>query len=320
MENKNKILSDIEIPDVVQKKAEEAFMTIKKGGADDMKQEEYIKQEENIKQGGDSKQGKKMRPLMKFVAVAAACAVVITGAHIGENFYLNQKNGEDSSDITAKLDDAFTLKVNAEELTEGQQLPIMGMGAQKSWVICGEEDKQNINYCIGTLFTCEGDNIESITYSINKGAFQIIESPDESIVTDGVKYDGQMNTGMITAGSDWEEDTEEIHYSENYYTSYTVAYDKQTYEKSSVNICNELASTAQEQEVVFGEEQSLEKLLEAYSRIVDGVVITCQVTYTDGTTSSRNIVVGSTIMTHEQAGEISETPDEKDAYFTYELQ
>jgi len=153
-------------------------------------------------------------------------------------------------------------------------------------VLCGGEDG-TVSYCVGTHFFCEGEDIESITYSINEGAFQIVEPKDFTIVKDGEKYEGALNTGQI-GGIDDETTGDGLSVTNNY-KSFTVSYDNQMNDQTWINICGE---TNENRDDLFGEDKNLEDRVAGIEKLVDNVVITCTVQYADGSVSESQITIG----------------------------
>ncbi len=216
MMRENIFLEDIEIPEIVQEKADIAFSAVKMEG---MCRENMKKENQTIKR-------KEKR--MGSVAAAAACvAVVVTAgffagsgrsqnehADIAGNDYEKDDEiaaatqGEEQSNLFDMFDKMFTLKVKAAEaqnedvqeiaLEQGHPVPLISGDSTESWVLGGDADKGVVDYCFSMPLTCEGDNIESVTYSINNGAFQILQPENgESIIIRGQLYDGELNTGSI---------------------------------------------------------------------------------------------------------------------------
>ena len=68
----------------------------------------------------------------------------------------------------------------------------------------------------------------------------------------------------------------------------------------------------------------LESFNSGLQKLLDNTVITCTVWYTDNTSQSVDIKVGSRIMTYREAGEpeasVKGDPDEETVYITFELQ
>lgn len=307
MAKKKVFQNDVDIPQIVQKKADIAFSQIKKEGNFTMKTTNY----------------KKMKPVVKAFTAVAACAVLIVGVYASGELIAKKDTDTDvaksDENIAAMLDKMFTLEVNAEELEAGQPVSLMGTGTGDSWVLSADESG-SMNYCMETAFSCKGENIESITYEINKGAFQIVQPKGENIILSGTKYEAELNTGSIGAQVDDVTGHIITDMDMALYQSFTVAYDKQSAENTWISICNEVQMTPEDIDTLWAEERVLEDEAAVYNKLFDGVVITCTIHYTDGTSQNAQITVGSKVMTYAEAGQQSEHPELEDSFLTFELQ
>lgn len=307
---KNGILTrDIEVPAIVQKKADAAFAQIKKERSETMKNETKTK----LTQGRQSRLANYMKP----VIAVAACAVFITGVgvstHVGKDgnhLVLEENNHYKEGNDKTVLDsfvprNMFTMTAYAKELEPGKPVPLTNVGSSgRSSVICSDE-YGNVSYCISTDFLCQGENIERVSYSINQGAFQIIQpiNNDDKIIVDGQLYNGELNTGSIGGGFDETVEIPPELYETKLYQSFTLDYDKQNAANTWINICNECPDGSEILDMVWGDTSTLEAQNEGINKLLDYPVITCTAYYTDGTSTSVNIEVSSRIMTYEEAGE-----------------
>lgn len=343
MSRKNVFLYDIDVPEIVQEKAEIAFSMIRTEGENTMK--EQRKEQKKKKEGKSS--GK--RQLMG-ILTAAACAAVVAAAiglkglwsqsvaDVAENdagvegIPVGEEKEENFLDV---IDNMFTLQVYAAEMEEGQPVPLIDNsplsdndsridGRQSdSWVLGGTEDGE-IDYCIHMPLSCTGNNIKKVTYSINQGAFQIVQPEEESIIIDGQLYSGGINaenTGQI--GGDYDEETGQAsqNYETVFYQSFTLDFQKQSDEYTWINICNILSGRTDIEDKIWGEEKGLEEMNQGIQQMLDNTVITCTVEYQDGSTQSADILVSSRIMTCAEAGvEPKEDPHQEEIFITFELQ
>lgn len=367
MAKKNIFLCDVEIPEVVQDKAEEAFSIIlaeRKSAMEKNEDKDWSKNEKKIRRN---------RKLTKIVAAAAACAVIVLTAsaflgrtgrsNVGDqetvekNLNASGTEGEDVSvgvaDIAAQeageekdtgvlsaFDKMFTLYVKAAEtdgeqsgegqsgdgqstqLSVGKQVPLLSADKANSWVFGGDDvDGSVVDYCISIPFTCVGDHIERITYSINNGAFQIVQPENESIIVDGQLYEGELNTGSI--GGDYDEENDGLPsrpFETVLYRSFTLDYSRQTDEDTWINICNNRPVSREVFDAIWGEGKSLEDMNHGIQQMLDNTVITCTVQYSDHTSQAVDIKVDSKIMSCEEAGEEPKYEGEESVYITFELQ
>lgn len=331
MEKKEiKILTDdIEVPAIVQKKADAAFAQIKRERAKNMENKTKTRRTH----GRQSKITKYVKP----VIAAAACVALITGVgssysieNDGNSPVLGKNNDYNEGNDNTVLDsfvqgNMFTITAYAQELEPGKPVPLTNVGSSgRSRVICGDE-YGNVSYCISTDFLCQGENIERVSYSINQGAFQIIQpiNNGDTIIMDGQLYNGELNTGSIGGGFDEVLEIQPELYETKLYQSFTLDYDKQNAANTWINICNEYPDDGEIVDMVWGDASTLEEQNEGINKLLDYPVITCTAYYADGTTASVNIEVGSRVMTYEEAGENygnEEIPgDTEGTFITFEV-
>lgn len=276
------------------------------------------------------------------IALAAACmaVVVAAGAVTGplKNILGHSETGSEDALLTAvdEIDKLFTLQVKAADSEDGKTIPLaegnpipvtMKDNKTGSWMF-GADDVEGsvVNYCINIpQIVCEGGQIDSITYSINNGAFQIVQPENgESLITDGQLYEGELNTGSI--GGDYNEEREGLPsepFETLFYQSFTLDYDRQSDEHTWINICNERPDSKEIVQLIWNEEGSEEKYSSGVQKMLDNTVITCTVNYQDGTSQSVDIKVDSHIMTRREAGQPLDEgidPEEKMTVITFELQ
>lgn len=305
---------EIELPEIVQKKADSAFLTIR---AERKDRTEYMAKRKRKMYAGT-------------LAAAAACtAVVITAGFLtgplhkalgftaAEDTNSAQTGAEDM--LTAavdRIDKMFTLQVKAEEAETGEAVALMqgnpvpvtiNTGSSNSWVLGGDDTNGGtIDYCIGLpQITCEGEQIERITYSINNGAFQIVQPEnEESIVVDGQPFEGELNTGSI--GGDYSEERDGAPskpFETLFYKSFTLDYERQADDETWLNFCNVRSGCQDVIQSIWSEEYEIEQYNNGIRKMLDNTVITCTVEYADHTSKSADIQVDSCIMTRREAGE-----------------
>lgn len=305
------------IPEIVERKAEEAFEVIRMERIEKM-------EEKKQKNSGDLMMRNKKKAA---IGIAACAALLLAAGSIGlsgreDAGTMNPRQVAEGKDVFQSAADMFTMKVYAAEtpdagdsgyvtLEQGKAVPL-SLDGDIGYVLCGSEDG-SISYCISTHFLCEGEDIESITYSINEGAFQIVEPKDSTIVTLSEKYDGEINTGAI--GGEDNEETGEILSVTNLYKSFTVSYDNQINDQTWINICG---NTDERWDEVFGQDKTLEEEVNGIEKIMKDVIITCNVQYTDGSTSEAQVLIGGGITKPEETGASEKA--EPYATFVFQMQ
>ena len=311
--------SDIQVPEIVQKKADAAFSQIQS------------ERENNM--------SKKNLKVTKLFAAMAACAALIIIASTTNN-YLNRPQEEKETTVaentTTEKENLFTMKVMAAQTEVTAQKPVaIAQNNRLGYAISGDSDTNTASYKIDMPLYCEGENIESITYSISKGYFEISENITDdfqSVVESGKPLDENSN-GYLNPIFD---DNGEIAMQQevNDFVEYTVSYDNQQKEGVWVTFCNDEIPFSDFESIVEQKKKTQEEVAEAYQKLVDGVVITCTANYKDGTKKGVEINVGAAALTYEEIGmnvdgmtlqiEGKETvqlqPTDKVAVFTFELQ
>lgn len=312
---KKQIFEDnIVIPDIVQEKAESAFEIIRKERA-------YTMKEKNYKINGQF-MGKNRGRTAALGICACTALMLVTGTsgllqkeNTGTEGITDQTSQR--NEILQAIENSFTVKVYAAEneyvnLENGKEVPLSLRNDVGDYVLCANEDG-GISYCISTNFLCEGDNIESITYSINHGALQVVEPKDASIVTEGVKYEGELNTGAVGVEEE-KETTGEIQSVQTNYKSFTVSYENQNNEQTWINICGNSDKNWNE---LFGDGKDSENMINGLDELMEDVLITCTVQYTDGSVGEKQITIGGGIYHPEEMSEAVETPEKAQPFETF---
>lgn len=240
----------------------------------------------------------KIRPISKLmkrvIAVAACAAVCLCGAYAYYDFSRDKNNDENGVQIAEDetLSNPFTIKVMAAELDRDSALPIsVGETASGSWVLNGLEDQSAISYCINFPLSCEGENIKSVTYSVNTGTFQVVEPQDDVYVMDGIAYEGDTTKfGMVGGFYDESMDDEEGVRQVNvfYLKSYTVNYEKQTSDEFWSNICCVREDMEEAFQLIWNSD-SPEDEVKALNQLLDGVEITVTANFEDGSSTSETL-------------------------------
>ena len=205
-----------------------------------------------------------------------------------------------------------------------------GNGGQKS------ADSDEYTYRSVFSFRCEGDHIEKITYSVNKGFLQICEPKNQdSIAIEAeqapyVDYGKSIHTDEEESQYWWDDLDNQIYY------SYTVAYDKQTAPYTDFSVCGEKKMEDLDVEglyktyfpdLTWEEFRISDRHVDAMTQLLGDVVITCTVHFDDGTSESADIKVVPKVMTLKEAGFGERYPDmsEEDLavrefFIAYEMQ
>lgn len=299
MEKKERIMfnGEIEIPETVQKKANLAFSQIKNERVENM--------EQNISNNQDfQKKAKRGKTVRRTCAAVAACAALVVAAG---SWYAGQpvdqkeiatQSGDEYIETIPKL---FMLTAKAAEtgkrieMTKGKPVAVTTEDAD-SWVLGGNEDG-TWSYCFNLPFQCEGENIDSVSYSINRGAFQVVELEGTSIIASGKEAEEPVNSGLI-GGSDYEAIPTTI----TYYTEYTLDYDRQESDATWINMVRDDIKFS-DPDLPQRENKSDEDVKKVFDELFGDAMITCTVHFTDGTSETIEIEPGVIVTTATKNGE-----------------
>lgn len=297
MENKERILlnGEIKIPETVQKKADLAFSQIKN--------ERVVNMEQNISKNQDSQtKAKKGKAIRRTCAAVAACAALVVAAgswHAGQPVEPSEIAAQDGEEHTVTIPKLFMLTAKAAEtgerieMTKGKPVAIATEAAD-SWVLGGNEDG-TWAYCINLPFQCEGENIDSVSYSINRGAFQVVELEGTSIIVSGKEAAEPVDGGQIGGGYDEAKD-EAIPTTVNYYTEYTLDYDRQESDATWINMVRDDIKFS-DLDLLWRENKSDEDVEKVFDELFGDVMITCTLHFTDGTSETIEVEPGVIVTT-----------------------
>jgi len=268
---------EIEVPEIVSSKMDNAM--------------KVIKEDTMYKKTG-------MKWFSRIAVAAAAC------------FALIAVSGAVKTPVTNQLN----LTVMGSELKAGAPVYVTntGYGDFHSYGITGG-DNGTLGYFVDTGFFVEGEDVQSVTYSINEGAFQVVEPADGSIIVSGTEYPGELN---VPGFGGIEDENGNFISKTRYYTSFTVAGKAQTAADTWISVCGEKNS-----DYVYTFTESAEELAAFYQSLVGDVVITCTVEYTDGSTQTADIGLGARTATYGELGiaETAEWENYEDAFIVFEM-
>lgn len=233
-----------------------------------------------VKQLFKSRSMRRKNLIKPVIAVAACMALAIGVGSFGNAWNIGKS-------ITT-VANGFTVQVNAKTLDSTKGVSISNDLGFVGGI--SEGDKGVVGYDTEFPVTCSGDNIKKITYSIDGGVFQISSKKNDSVVVEGNKVDNMVNTpAAMPKGSN------EI----CQYTSFTVDYDKQTTDSTLISIAysSDKLSDAQfekiKKNVHYIGDGNTAKEKEIFDEFYKDLTISCTVTYNDGTTETKDIVVSA---------------------------
>lgn len=293
------------------------------------------------------------------IAAAAACVALVAGIGIGGKELLQHRTqaveGSGASSVVSNVEKSTVWKLGEKEFAPGDSIPLTyddyekiimlnEENGQGTYIItnsypCGFEltpdiKNYNVKYAIAADFNCDGEGIESVTYSINKGAFAIITVEEsDSPIKSGTLYDGEPHfTTDVKRHKTEKRDSANVIIRglggvPEYYTEYTVDYDSQRNGNLCVDICGEVF----DEDIYYKIYNNLknsgvndpETKAEGLSDLMKGVEITCTVNYTDGTKESKKLTLEGVTMTSKELGRNSTAnnydPDKVEATFAYKF-
>lgn len=298
---KNVFGSDIIVPDVVMQHADIALSQVRKESVKNMGN--TINEETNYAEKSNRAM---LRVGRKLVTAVAACAVLATTIGVGKLYVKNDSLEESvvmEEENMIVHENPFVLKVQAagndggesEKLEPGT--PVAINAYSNSWALSGQEDGM-VSYVINLPLFCEGENIENITYSINKGYFQVVEKEDAGIITEGKELKGISYCGQIGGEYGEEDGLPKYPISLKYYSDITLAYEKQRTETTWINICDKVKIS--DMDLIWGMDNTIDDLKKGYQELIEGTIITCTIQFEDGKSQLVEIEVGTDIVPIEE--------------------
>ena len=303
MSDKNILQQDVEIPEIVQKKADLAFSQIYA-----RKDEDAMKNDEVVMKKDTKKDNKKViKFVRRTIAAVAAVAVVFAGIEI----YTARKGGLGG-------DNLFTIKVCAAELKDGNFLPISKDASERQFFYAADWNG-NINYAINIPITIEGENIESVTYKMNNAYFEVVSIDGPSIVQSGSANNEVHEASTYTDGYDMAGQYVGKTVVE-YYDSFTMDYNVQKDAKYIVNVVDSLSGRMDLYYLLTSNDDNFDFNCSSFTYMLKDEVMTVEVTFKDGTTASKNLgLFGKTALATDYEPDGSEFTYEVMGIFCYDI-
>ena len=280
MNNKNIFEKNAKIPDIVQQKANAAFATI------------YTRQDE------PEEKPQKAYRLTRATIIKIASAVVVAAMTIavlsvalayfsGQEPELPEGSTNGSTRVSVVGNEyRFAIKVCAAELEPKDSLPIsLDVGNQAFGY--GGDCTGGASFEINFPITVEGENISSVNFKVDNAVFEVVSIDCPSIVKSGSPktlpdYRSTYVNGYDMAGHP-------IGKTEvGYYDSFSADYDTLQNSKYLFNICNAMTDRMDLFYLLIHDGNDDDRCA-AYTYLVKDVKVTVEVTFNDGTTSSRTL-------------------------------
>ena len=258
-----------------------------------------------------------MNSKIKFGGMIAAslAAVIAIGGAVGV-FNSNNKN-------------SFVISANAAEITEANSAAIDV--SQTNGISYGEGD-DDISFNMEIPLSCKGNNIETVTYSVDTGAISVNYYKGTNPIIDGVENHDCDDTPESVAYT--KEDQKEIeriqerdnkmsddeladfysdpanqsdpseHYSSTHYSSITLDYNNQLPEGTTICLVGSSKQLSEENQKYIDEhrqdlfhfsqdDSALEAQRVCIEKLINHPVIRCTVKFKDGSEQSQNIEIGT---------------------------
>ena len=266
MNNKNIIEKNAKIPDIVQQKANAAFREI------------YNRQDEP-----DEKPQKTYRSaratIIKIATSVVAAAITIVVLFVAIAYFGGQGSAFPGGN-------RFSIKVCAAELEPKASLPI-SLDVSKQTFGHYVDWTGYVNYQINFPVSVEGENISSVTFKADNAFIEVVSIDCPSIVKSGSpKTLADFNSTYVD-GNDMS--GHPIGKTEvGYYDSFSADYATLQNSKYLLNICSELTDRM-DLYYLLNHEGSDDDSCAAYTYLLKDVKVTIEVTFNDGTKSSKTL-------------------------------
>lgn len=249
----------------------------------------------------------KVKRFLRPAAALAACLVLAIVTYAVCPVF--QREAEDHSGTAAG--NYFSVTAYAKELTNTGK--VFSNEYASHFGVMDDADRGGISFSLEFPMECKGKNIDTITYKIKEGRFQITNPPHKSIVVGGNKLKNIDAPGRSME----DEKNDKLTYEKNQYKSFTVRYGNQ----SNAKTCIDIVDTSN----VWGKERwneykklpdpfgeiSLQERKKLYNFLTKDMGITCTVKYKDGTKETKSIMISHEIVRPSEVFDES-IPKEKD--------
>ena len=261
-----------------------------------------------------------MNRIVKIGVSAVACAALIIVGNATAGHYMTHTNQTEQGEVTVE-ENPFVICAQAAELTRDNPVYIKE-AVSDTFGFMYEKKKKKAGFILEMPLSVKGDKIKSVTYSIKNGFFEVVDKEKgDSTIIDSSVYEGAPSSFVtveeteegksvtIYAAGEATEEDREARVNQKVLSSYTVAYDKQISDNMVINICGDYVLTEKEMKALHGSADPQETA-DMYNKMFGDTVITCTVTFADGTTQEQKIGIGGAVLTYEQMGQLADQPAE----------
>ena len=286
--------------------------------------------------------------IIKSTVAAAACLALIAGIGYGHFPEIGNKSSQQGTTVTKTTPqsvlNSFTVTVSAAEVKKRKASGVSGASIQgeetsgkaqpkiyaspsygSAWA--GNPEGSKVTYWVIAPITCSGDNIKSVTYTINKGYFSVVAKKNSKYLI--------ASESKSTKAENWFGFNEYADYAKKEYTSFTVSGTEKPEEKFQIAFVGEGMLSKKGKKALFNGDEGLQAEAEAHQELIGDTVITCTATYNDGSQKSVDVKVGTEVLgildvlSAQEAeddaaakgkGKIKDPLKRKDVYTTFEVQ
>lgn len=287
--------------------------------------------------------------IIKSTVAAAACLALVAGIGYGHFSNIGKSPVQPDTKMTKTTPqsvlNSFTVTVSAAEVKKNKASGASTQGEEASgkaqpkiyaspsydstW--SGNEEGSKVAYWVVAPIACSGDNIKSVTYTINKGYFSVVAKKNSKYLIGSESKLRKKQEDKFGVALDSEDSEANSLYDQNEYTSFTVSGTEKSEKKFRIAFVGEGNLTKKGFSALFENVgKNLQEDLKARQQLIGDTVITCTATYKDGSQKSVDIKVGTEILTGKEAGidttaegidEVTEDmAAKKDVYTTFEVQ
>ena len=274
----------------------------------------------------------------KYKCAAVACAALLVAGTIAAGHQTVQK--EPGAVSISK--NPFVICAQAAELTKDKPVYIRESVSNTFGYAAWDDGKTGkMGFVMEMPLSVKGDDIKTISYHMENGFFQVTDTGEtDDMIVDSEAYEGDTAEAGITERGETEA-TLDIYqkHADDYMvkevpsgakeqalSSYTVAYDRQSSENTTINICGTQELSQDEITAMHSSTTDPGELAKLYDKVFKDTVITCTVTFNDGTSQKRQIGIGGAVMTYEELGtqtdepvESPEDPSQKQAFLKLQI-
>ena len=261
---------------------------------------------------------KKKKNYVRPAIALVACAALVAGIGFGNlpdqifsNIGLSHKTDISTNKPSQNVESGFVMKVKAaevKELKKGEPQAAIYSGGTTGEAWSGSDQNKEIGYMIDLPLICEGEDMDTITYSVNKGCFRVLQPKNKPYVIKGEECGEpkQVSSGVdieiVPEGAD--------HMEAKYYKSFTISAKDQDRKDVEVAICDEkklskeLYKRLWDNNTAGMTDEEIMAEAAVKNEVLDSPQVTCKITYQGNSgqkTETAKVAVHLEAMTYKEA-------------------